>query len=672
MIKRFLNKFDCETYLSIGCLLFAHLTFNLLLINKFFPITEGWFQDYARYILEGQVAYRDFYCPIPPGFLWLSTAFFDFFGYSFINLRFYGVFERLIMITIVYLIIKRVYSNKLAFISVLTASIIYISNIQDVFYSYYQTSVLFALLALYFCIKMVENPGRALYKYAIFFGFFSGVSFIIKQNIGALLPITIGICVFILIYRQNPKEVIKAGILSFVTAMLVLICSGLYLYYNGAFYYFIDQVFGGAVSKGSFTNIFFGFFSRMVSSHSLKRFFAILIWFIAFYYCSKTKSTSNKKSTFIHFILSSVCALIPLVFIYQYFSLGKFIKKTYSALNLMEFSIMIVLLLSIIFLLSNFLKENTQKRKNIFYYLIMGVGCFLMFSYINNHSFDYIDYMEVRNQRQFIIYALFYLLLIWICKLFLEIRKKNTVTLRVKLLLVVASWVFMYVHGMSGIVEDHGTLLMFSIVLAEILDVTMPFNTYKNALILFFCIGNILIINVQRCSFPYHWWGVGISPSLYSANFTYKDPYLKGILGEKKIVNEMNRMYDLLNSNKKHGDTLYSFPHINYFNVMTGLDSPTFAKVHYFDVCPDKVAVNDAELLIEKLPTFIVWQELSENEWELHENLFRNGNKSGQRHLKLAVEKLFDTRYVFLGKFIFNESDPVYVYGLNDGRNWEN
>ena len=112
-----------------------------------------------------------------------------------------------------------------------------------------------------------------------------------------------------------------------------------------------------------------------------------------------------------------------------------------------------------------------------------------------------------------------------------------------------------------------------------------------------------------------------------------------------------------------------SFPHINYFNVMSGLPSPTFGKVDYFDVAPDSVAMRDAALLRKNPPTFIVWMELDSNEWNAQETLFRGGKESGQRQIQRVYEQLTSSgAYVQLGRYYIGNSDPIDIYILNDGR----
>lgn len=322
----------------------------------------------------------------------------------------------------------------------------------------------------------------------------------------------------------------------------------------------------------------------------------------------------------------------------------------------------------IMYLSYEFLRNDLNKY---FYYLVNAVFFSSMFILVSKYSWLALDFMQIRNHRQIFIYALFYGIIIWMISLGRKIRKENLLIDKIKFLLILSAWTNMYIHGMSAVIEDHGTILLFSIFFSTMLTYKTYCTFFKNLCVVFFCLGNIFAVDVQRCTLPYHWWGVGASPSIYLSKYKYSDPNLRGYYGEKKMVDTMNSIYEIIKRNKHEGDTCYSFPHINYFNVMSELPSPTFAKVNYFDVCPDNVASFDAKMLLNNPPTFIIWQDLSEDVWRIHEQLFRNGKRSGQRDIQDVVKgKIAQGKYIMLGKFILYQSDPVFIYGLNDGRKW--
>ena len=55
------NKLKHEKIYAWLSVIVTTIIFSIVLLNKYFPVTEGWFQDYARYILNGKFIYRDFY-----------------------------------------------------------------------------------------------------------------------------------------------------------------------------------------------------------------------------------------------------------------------------------------------------------------------------------------------------------------------------------------------------------------------------------------------------------------------------------------------------------------------------------------------------------------------------------------------------------------------------------
>ena len=112
---------------------------------------------------------------------------------------------------------------------------------------------------------------------------------------------------------------------------------------------------------------------------------------------------------------------------------------------------------------------------------------------------------------------------------------------------------------------------------------------------------------------------------------------------------------------------MYSFPHIAYFNVMADMRNTMFAKTHFFDVCSDENAAADAQELLRETPTYIVWMDVSEETWTIHEKLFRNGAPSGQRELVRSYEKLINSgKYELLWEGTIDASDPLYLWRLKE------
>jgi hypothetical protein len=123
-----------ESVITLGLLLLVCATYSLLLVNSYFPITEGWFQDFSNYMDRGQVMYRDFYMFVPPGFPLLMHAIASASNDSFLAFRLYGVSESLVLIGVSYTLLLRLFSARIAFVAVLTAFVLYTANLQDIFW----------------------------------------------------------------------------------------------------------------------------------------------------------------------------------------------------------------------------------------------------------------------------------------------------------------------------------------------------------------------------------------------------------------------------------------------------------------------------------------------------------------------------------------------------------
>ena len=177
-----------------------------------------------------------------------------------------------------------------------------------------------------------------------------------------------------------------------------------------------------------------------------------------------------------------------------------------------------------------------------------------------------------------------------------------------------------------------------------------------------YCILTVFSIFSQRCYVPYVWWGVNVLSPIFESKIEYNDPNLKGLFGNTMSVNALNRIYSLIEVNKRTGDTMYTFPHINYFNVMSGLNSPTFAKVHYFDVCPDFIIERDLEALRENPPKFVLLQIFSDDIWLFHEKAFRSGRRSAQRKIvEFYRLQIMKNNYKLIETVSVDNSDKINV-----------
>lgn len=653
MLRTIWNKYGI-----LSLILIPYFIFNILLVNKTFAITDGWFQDFNFYINMGYIPYKDFYCPIPPGMIIITHILSTLWSDNIIVLHYYGIVERMILICILYLIMKRVYKGKVLYFSILIASFIYIGNMQDVFFSFYQSTLICIFAGLYCVIRLLEGYNN-FYLYECLFGIFMGTSFLMKQNMGGVSAIILGFFLFIKMWKKYRWKAFYGSIVSLVAALFICSIPLIYLYFNNALADFFIQIFKGASSKGSITNIFLGFIPRITNYKSV----FILLSLLGCCYTYRKYITSISKYCCFYKKIFIILSLLLLFFV--------IIRPLQVNFGITSEYILVLFLILIASLITTFFYIKSFRYKNFvliisFLFLIMIIGLVQLYQFTN------INYLVFRDYRSLTIDALFYLSIIWVFYLIIRNNSLSDLSNSIKIAILLCSIGILYSHGMSGILEEHGTLLLFSMVIGQCLYGRAKYQPYIVLLIVFWGYTNIFAINVQRNNMPYQWWGVNKAASSYDCNYIYQDPKLKGFLGSQSAVNSLDKIYNLVHDNKKAGDTIYSFPHINYFNVMAGLPSPTFGKVHYFDVCPDFIASQDAAILLERKPTFIIWMEMPESTWKIHEELFRDKGRSGQRDIQQSVNYLVSSNeYILLGEYNIDNSDPIYIYGLKDGRDWK-
>lgn len=660
-----------DAHITLWLLLFVCGSYSLLLVQSFYPVTEGWFQDYSNYMANGLVMYRDFYMFIPPGFPLLMHAIGVLTDNSFLAFRLYGVAESLVLVALVYLLIRRSFSSRVAFVSILASFVAYTSNLQDVFYGYYQSSLLLAVLSLYFAVRGYETFGRGALGYPVLFGIASAILLLFKQSTGVIVPIAVGLTLFALTARVNKRRAVRNAGLSGVAYLVVVGLAIAVLAANQALIPALDEVIGGSSSKGSLSNVFFGFLGRVPVGPTFGLVVGVLGVAGLLKLAKRSKHRYGTRSVL--YRATSAGVVIAAGFVFA----GAIGYPTWTALDggslLAAYPAFLLLLLlgliGVVVVAQVLAPRVDGGRVQVVALALVSALIVSVFVDVRFVPLNYIDFESMRDQRQYLVYAAFYLLPIYVVYVSVQLSRGRGGGYPLKLLVGVTAFSIMYIHGMSGLIEDHAILLAGSLLIGTVLSTAVAWPRVRDSAVYAGIALMVFAIVVQRNALPYWWWGVNELPPSWGATSTFDDPRLAGIYSNASYTEQMNSIYRLIEAYKQSGDTMYSFPTINYFNVMAGLPSPTYGKVDYIDVAPDSVAIRDAALLVDNPPTFIVWMEWTPQEWDFQEATFRGGRASGQRQIERAVEQLTSSdAYVHLGRFYVGESDPIDIYVLNDGR----
>ena len=671
-----LSKLKNEKNLALICTVLVVLIYHLIFFNRFFPIQEGWFSTFAHKILSGYFPYKDFYLFVQPLFTLKITLLTYLFGDNFIVFRIEGLIERLILTALIFLTYSRIFSIKSTILVTLTTIAVYASNSTDVIYSYYQMCLLFAITSVYFAIIFILNSQNSKKHIWIYLsGIFAALSFLTKQSTGLLISLTVLVIVFICIMKTDIKKAVVSCFFYIFGYFLPICIVFSWIYYNKAFVNYINQVYiSGASSKGSILQVLFGFWSSVFSPDYFIVFLIIFIPILLFRYFCLKHSTEVVVSIFQN---NKIIKLSFFIFLFYFIAQILFIATNINSITIPIEAILVsgvFLILWILLFIKNRINEENKlfgivnqveaflKKNKITFILIIAGCCLAAFLIpLSNILFFAKLYqaLSIYYLKLLLVYCCFYLLIIFIIIYFIKIIKgKGNTYNSIIFLLSAISFAIMYSHGMSFNIEEHSIVPALGLFIGLVINYkTESFNRLKNSIIYFACLAIIVSCAAQRYEWPYKWWGWTETPICNTTELSNIDS-LEGFHLSHITNSTLTDICEIIKKNSSINDNIYTFPNIPIFYVLTNRYPNTFALVHYFDVCPDKIAEDDAKRLLSNPPKVIVNFDFSEGIWKFHEKAFRNGKQSGQRKIDSAIKKLIKTQNYKLKKQIH----PVGVF----------
>jgi len=594
------------------------ILYHLFYINHFLPPQEGWFTVMAHSILNGQLPYKDFHMCFPPLYEYQMAGIAHLLGFDPIIPRLFGVLERIIMCTFIYLLTLRITNVPNAIISSVFAFTLYANADYDLITSFLQSSILYGIIATYLSVRFLENvnlnnKNKFLWLFTI--GVFTSLSFQFKQNLGLLISIVIPV-VFALLrvstikWKGYSKELI-AYIAGWGIPLLGLLA---FLKAKGLFHLFVAQVFiGAAASKGSIPQILFGWSGRSFNFLALIQYlsYALVLYYIITIY-DKTKDTwkENYSQSYTRKVLGFIAIL----------TLGV--------------------------ILAGFINLQSLIRIN--------VGNTFVFPNFSFASFVFLVSLFL---------SVFY---------FIKVLKNKDLTLKeqISFLLWCVSFSCMYALGMSYNIDPIGGILAFTLFVSFFYELKIPFYRIKNLVLSIVIISITLLLVLSRYQRPYRWWG-WTEPSIKYATVKPHAPELRYFALSPKTAQMYDEIINLVKTHTEKGDNIYSFINIPIFYILTDRYPSTFTSFPHIDVYTDDYANKDAEELLKNPPKVIIYVDIDKVFWTLHEDAFRKGKLCGQRNIRNAIRQLVRDKkqnYIFYKKYNFGEdsrpgfNSPFYVW----------
>jgi hypothetical protein len=585
--------------------------YNLIIFNRYFPLSEGWFSVYAEYILRGAMPYRDFHLMLPPLYPLQMAAFIKLFGQGFLALRIAGLVTALFITGVLYLLYLRLLPVFAAVLAAAVSVVFYQSGTAFINYDFLHFFTLYALAALYFMIGHFDacNSSRAgqgnakIPLYAFFSGFFACLALLIKHSNGLMVVVFLSLAFVALTAGNNNSRRFRNFCVYLSGIVVPLIVLVIWLFFNSALQPFIRQVLLDSIAaKGSWAAILSAWFPRLMTPHNI----------IALYICAglsllaavslliarriKAKSPSqtalNGENHII--LLYFISAAAILCVIYPYFEI-LFAGEILSSVLFIELYYSLIMLVTVV-------SAGTA---------VVYMAARVFRQHTGNHS-------------GFLIAAL--------------------------------SLGLLYGTGTSGGFATAGAFLGLGLVFSYLFYFPRPFNFLSKAVFFFSCFGLLLFMTAQKYSGPYKWWGLSV-PDIRQSISPVKIRLLNGFYLPEDDIRMITETVDIIKENTAGEERIFTFPNIPVFYLLTGRLPSTFGLVHWFDFTSDKVAIDDALLLEANPPKVIITLDLPEYVWLDHEKLFRKGKLLKQRLIRDALKRMTSDKGKYLMRAEHNVPD---------------
>ncbi|HET8541994.1 MAG TPA: hypothetical protein VFL83_19110 [Anaeromyxobacter sp.] len=164
--------------------------FNLVTFNRYFPLSEGWWETYGYLWNSGLRPYRDFDLAFTPLFTILNAGLLRLLDDSFFAIRLLGVGVFLAAVLLLQLLVERFFAPWIAAVAVTVSTSFVVAATQFIAKDYHSYQLAFVALALLLHVRLAADrrlrPARRVAE-TLLLGLTVSLVFFLKQNVGAIL-----------------------------------------------------------------------------------------------------------------------------------------------------------------------------------------------------------------------------------------------------------------------------------------------------------------------------------------------------------------------------------------------------------------------------------------------------------------------------------------------------
>lgn len=177
------------------------------------------------------------------------------------------------------------------------------------------------------------------------------------------------------------------------------------------------------------------------------------------------------------------------------------------------------------------------------------------------------------------------------------------------------------------------------------------------AIVLLICIDAVRL----KLDIPFGFGSFADGP-VSAAAIRSDQPKLKGILLPADTVHLIDDVTHIVAANTTPADTIFSYPEMALFYVLTNRKWPTETASHNVDTVNDAFARQEAARLLQNPPKVIVFLPETEAQLRAEEIVWRDGHRMGQRDIIAAIKTLA-ANYRLAGIYPTNpQNQDIYVY----------
>ena len=589
IIKIITNTITSMQVLCWICAVFIVLFYNYLYSFSFLPITEGWFTVYGKLINNGMIPYRDFYLYLTPFYPLFIGQFIEIFGDSFFALRLLGFLVTLLITSLLFFILSKRFKPIPAMFASIICMFYYQSGVAYISYDFTQFLTLLTLASLLMLTIVgdtksedFKNVELKIILCLILAGLFASLAFLTKQSNGSMVLIASGISSLYIVYF-NHRSNLKIFVYYLLGVSIPFVTIFIWLYSENSLGSFFSQIFTDALSvKGDLGSILFSWIKNSFNNIFFVQMKTASIWFLKLFFTS--------------------------------------------------------LLTYYIFKKINFLKKLKYEYLYVFFLTSLA------FLSVLNSYYDYLSFndkiiVQALHYNNYIIpITLSAIIIIFLLSLASVIFKKLPIYIKPNdIIILIFSTGMIFGNGTSAGLSEISIFLFLGYALSYLMSSNF-FKIPGTAIVLYLGLSFIFTFSSKKFNSPYAWWGID-EPDVriersYSNIELFKNLHLSKASNIR--LESINKILVDYGDNK----SIFAFPNIPIIYLLADNLPKSKVVISWFDFLPDKRATEESFRIMNNNPDVIVNLLLPEIAWSVHERLFRDNMRLGQRDILDVINDL--------------------------------